>query len=243
MPWLVAAAMLAGCAGTPSPRTPRAASESEVAACSPHQLESIESVRANIGGWCGTPDITAHDALLEAGDPVVPCLVATLTDDEEVVARFAAWVLSDLGETSRAVAWCRSRRRVPDDDLVCSRTQGVLARRRWAPPGGVWVGTATTARWQGSRVLRRQTLLRLDLSVSAGREVRGTMCEDQRCAAIASGLWRGVRVELTPEPGSGVQALVLQQDDDGRSLRGRPGAAGAVPDEERAFVRLQRDRQ
>lgn len=82
-------------------------SEREQAAACEKVHASLEAVRANIGGWCGTPNITAHGEMVELGAAAVPCLREALGDRDYEVAYAAARVLRDTDRARVIEGWCR----------------------------------------------------------------------------------------------------------------------------------------
>lgn len=59
--------------------------------------ECLDGVKSNIGGWCGTPDVEAHERLSDIGKPAVPFLMRSLEhSDLAPIDQFIAGVLSGI---------------------------------------------------------------------------------------------------------------------------------------------------
>lgn len=87
----------------------RPSAQQQAAACVTVR-ESLEMVRANIGGWCGTPNLTAHDQMVRLGYAAVPCLREALSDRDYEVALAAAEALRDLDRKVVLDDWCAMHR-------------------------------------------------------------------------------------------------------------------------------------
>jgi hypothetical protein len=84
-----------------------ASAEREREAACAKVRESLEVVRANIGGWCGTPDLGAHHEMVSLGAAAVPCLREALADRDYEVAYAAARVLRSTERVGVIEGWCR----------------------------------------------------------------------------------------------------------------------------------------
>ncbi len=109
----------------------------------------LETVRRNIGGWCGTPDAMAHHELVNLGTVVVPYLERALGDPDLEVAEFASSVLLDLGARGPVEAWCAGPRARP---AHCDRLAKFQGLHIPIDVTGRWSGTPTTT----TLVLRRE---------------------------------------------------------------------------------------
>ena len=70
-------------------------------------VDSLETVRRNIGGWCGTSRIWAQQVLRDQGRAAVPYLARAFDDRDTEVAVVAMRTTVDLGDVDRVVDWCR----------------------------------------------------------------------------------------------------------------------------------------
>lgn len=124
--------------GTPGP--PAIACDLADATCLEAQ-DSLESIRRNIGGWCGTTTAMAYQLLLERGPTAIPHLERALSDRDPEVAGFAASVLIDLGAGDRVTSWCAATNPTPPDcDHLRSKAAALAA-----------LDIATT--WSGRHIL------------------------------------------------------------------------------------------
>ncbi|MDX2092169.1 MAG: hypothetical protein SFX73_30165 [Kofleriaceae bacterium] len=71
---------------------------------------SLEQVRGNIGGDCGTPDMIASDRVEAIGAAAVPYLVRAIGDRDEPVATFACRHAVRYGITDALRSACQSSR-------------------------------------------------------------------------------------------------------------------------------------
>jgi hypothetical protein len=185
--------------------------------------DAIETVRANIGGWCGTPDMTARSEILDVGLPAIPFLVEALDDGTGEIEKFAAWVLTDLGERAYVRAWCEAR----DEHDWCAR-HATRPEPSW---DGTWSGEAlrhryTDAGWESVRIPIRLVLRTHD------RHVEGEACGELGCAPIDAGTYGGIRAEIRV----GTRRFVLEHEGD--ELGGLTEPVGDR--EQRLWIRLTR---
>ncbi len=163
--------------------TPQSVAEREVA-------EAIRTVRANVGGWCGTPNLTAHQRVVYVGEPAVPYLKEALEDSEPAVVGFAAHALRSV-DTPAYLAWCRTtdhelRERLCKDFERLARPVGVFAGNYVVsvPAGGGWKSV-------------RNVYVQLVVTEEGG--VRSTeVCVTNGCIPVAESQWddRGVTFDL-----------------------------------------------
>ncbi|MEQ9500985.1 MAG: hypothetical protein RIT81_29210 [Deltaproteobacteria bacterium] len=173
---------------------PQSVAEREVA-------EAIRTVRANVGGWCGTPNLTAHERVKHVGKPAVPYLKRALEDSEPAVVGFAAHALRSV-DTPTYFAWCRTtdhelRERLCKDFERLARPVGVFAGNYVVsvPAGGGWKSV-------------RNLFVRLVVTEDGG--VRRTeVCVTDGCIPVAESQWddEGVTFDLptTEDPVRGVR--------------------------------------
>ena len=105
--------------------------------------EELENVRANIGGWCGTPDVGAAMRIRSLGPAAATPLSMALFDADPPIAVFAAARLEELGRRDLVQSFCLSGFGITPsaasccDALSCtvagSLAQGT-ARPRLRPP-------------------------------------------------------------------------------------------------------------
>jgi hypothetical protein len=79
----------------------------------------LEEARENVGGWCGTPYMTAAMQLAELGPPAAVYLALALSDRDEEIAWTASIALADLGEDARITRWCQQHPSHPNTRSVC----------------------------------------------------------------------------------------------------------------------------
>jgi hypothetical protein len=91
--------------------------EREAACAKVH--DALEMVRNNIGGWCGTPNLTAHEEMVKLGAAAVPCLRDALADRDPEVAHAAARVLWETKRGPVVEGWCREHGNHPNK-FVCT---------------------------------------------------------------------------------------------------------------------------
>jgi hypothetical protein len=147
--------------------------------------DALETVRANIGGTCGTPDMGASMDLFEIGPAAIPFLLAALDDRDVEVARFAAAHVVDLGGGAELDRWCASRR-----EALCTAQ---LQRHRALPAslaGTYWQLPSRRSIEDGAMPATRLVLAERDGVVD------GELCEaDAHCLPV-HGLRAGTRLEL-----------------------------------------------
>ena len=93
--------------------------------------KALEMRRANIGGWCGTPNISARMRLRDLGSDAVPYLAVAFDDPDDEIAQMALDVTVEVGCPQVVVAWCEGIR----DRWRLQMCRRALAHDTQAPPG------------------------------------------------------------------------------------------------------------
>jgi hypothetical protein len=147
--------------------------------------DALETVRENIGGWCGTPDMVASHDLFRIGPAAIPWLLGALDDRDEEVARFAASNIVGLGGGDALAAWCARQ-----NETSCA---AALQRHRELPTsiaGTYWMMPPRHSVEDGAVPTTRLALHERDGVVD------GELCEADAACVSVHGLRAGTRLEL-----------------------------------------------
>ena len=94
----------------------------------------LATVKDNIGGWCGTPNVTAYHRLTQIGAPVVPHLISALKRSQPPeVDRFIIQVVSSI--TCRHFETSQPRKSLIRDIEVWWKANGSRRREDWILDG------------------------------------------------------------------------------------------------------------